>query len=86
MTDRSVEFIAIAERASALADREGELDTAPLDALEAAAEDVGRSWSQSNLGYQANVYYQNYQVPPPGAMFSREWGFQGMFQGTTGDW
>ncbi|MEV5002830.1 hypothetical protein [Nocardioides sp. LML1-1-1.1] len=56
MTDRSVEFIAIAERASALADREGELDTGPLDALEAAAEDVGRSWSQSNLGYQANVY------------------------------
>lgn len=86
MTDRAAEFIAIAERASALADRESELDTAPLDALEAAAEDVGRSWSQSNLGYQANVYYQNYQVPPPGAMFSREWGFQGMFQGTTGDW
>lgn len=86
MTDRSVEFIAIAERASAVADREGELDTAPLDALEAAAEDVGRSWSQSNLGYQANVYYQNYQAPPPGAMFSREWGFQGMFQGTTGNW
>lgn len=86
MTDRSAEFIAIAERASALAEREAELDAGPLDALEAAAEDVQRSWSQSNLGYQANVYYRNYQVPPPGAMFSREWGFQGMFQGTTGDW
>ena len=86
MTDRSAEFIAIAERASVLADCEAELDTAHLDALEAAAEDVGRSWSQSNLGYQANVYYQNYQVPPAGAMFSREWGFQGVFQGTTGAW
>lgn len=86
MTDRSAELIVIAERASGLADREGELDAAPLEALRAAAEDVGRSWSQSNLGYQANVYYRNYQVPPPGAMFSREWGFQGKFQGTTGDW
>ena len=86
MTDRSAEFIAIAERASALAQRETDLDTGPLDALEAAAEEVGRSWSMSNLGYQANVYYKDFQAPPPGAMFSREWGFHGMFQGTTGEW
>jgi predicted nucleotide-binding protein len=86
MTDRSAEFIAIAERASALAERDADLATGPLDALEAAAEEVGRSWSKSNLGYQANAYYKNFQVPPPGAMFSREWGFLGMFHGTTGEW
>lgn len=49
-------------------------------------DEVARSWSRSNLGYQANVYYEEFKVPPPGAMFSREWGFQGRFQGTTGDW
>lgn len=86
MIDRSAEFIAIAEQAYAIAEREAGLDTGPLDALEAAAETIGRSWSKSNLGYQANVYYKDFQVPPPGAMFSREWGFLGMFQGTTGEW
>lgn len=86
MTDRSAAFISIAERAAELANREVELETEPLDALQAAAEEVGRAWSQSNLGYQANVYYKDFQPPPPGAMFSREWGFMGMFHGTTGEW
>lgn len=86
MTDHSAEFIAIAEEASAVAGQEAELDAAPLDALEAAGDEIERSWSKSNLGYQANVYYKDFQVPPPGAMFSREWGFHGMFQGTTGEW
>lgn len=86
MTDRSAEFIAIAEEASLLAERQDELKAQPLEALEAAANEVGRSWSKSNLGYQANVYYKGFRTPPPGAMFSREWGFQGVFLGTTGDW
>lgn len=86
MTDRSAEFIAIAEEASEIADRESSLDTQPLDALENAAKEIGRSWSKSNLGYQANVYYQGFEAPPNGAMFSREWGLLGMFQGTTGEW
>lgn len=86
MTDHSAEFIAIAEEARALAGREVELDAAALVALETAAEQVDRSWSKSSLGYQANVYYEGFKVPPPGAMFSREWGFQGVFQGTVGDW
>src|SRR5665213_1859934 len=86
MTDRSSEFIALAEEAHQLAERRCELDEAPLKSLEEAAEQVGRAWSQSNLGYQANVYYRDFKKPPPGAMFSREWGFLGAFQGTTGDW
>lgn len=86
MNDRSAEFIALAQKASGLAERASDLDTAPLEALETAAELVGRAWSGSSLGYQANVYYAGFQAPPPGAMFSREWGFLGMAVGTTGDW
>lgn len=54
--------------------------------LEEAARNVGRAWSGSNLGYHARVYYSELRVPPPGAHFSSEWGFQGYFQGTTGEW
>lgn len=86
MTDRSAQFIAIAEEARALAARESDLDAALLTALDDAADEVARSWSKSNLGYQANVYYEGFKIPPPGAMFSREWGFLGTFNGTTGDW
>ncbi len=86
MTDRSTEFIAVAEMARDLGERERDLDDAPLAALQDAAERVGKAWSKSNLGYQANVYYRDFQVPPPGAIFSREWGFLGRSQGTTGDW
>lgn len=86
MNDRSAAFIVLAQRASELADKIEDLDSEPLAALEAAAKKVGRAWSGSNLGYQANVYYDGFEAPPPGAIFSREWGFLGTFHGTTGDW
>jgi predicted nucleotide-binding protein len=54
--------------------------------LEEAARDVGRAWSGSNLGYHSRVYYSGLQIPPPGEHFSAEWGFQGLLQGTTGNW
>lgn len=86
MTSRSEQFIAIAAEARVFASREDALDRSPLDNLMNAADQTAKSWSKSNLGYQANVYYEGFRVPPPGAVFSREWGFLGMFQGTTGDW
>jgi predicted nucleotide-binding protein len=46
----------------------------PVDALSKAAELIGLSSSQSWLGYHANVYYDEFHVPPPGAHFSKEWG------------
>jgi predicted nucleotide-binding protein len=61
-------------------------DAAKMDALREAATDVAESWSGSCLGYHSKVYYNNFEVPPPGAHFSSEWGFNGMFQGTTGEW
>jgi len=59
----------------------------PLDALEATANAVGKAWGGSWLGYQSRVYYQNLKIPPPGAHFSSEWGFEELFSdGTRGDW
>src|SRR5215216_4708499 len=58
-----------------------------LDALENSANKVGRSWSGSWIGYQANVYYKDLTKPPPGAHFSSEWGFiNGYISGTRGEW
>lgn len=85
MTDRSAEFLAIAAQAKGIAAREAELD-GTLTPLEEAANTVARAWSKSSLGYQANVYYAGFKAPPPGHHFSREWGFEGMFQGTVGEW
>lgn len=60
----------------------------PLSKLGKAANTVGKAWSGSWLGYQAFVYYNDLQVPPPGAHFSQEWGMRDTFgiDGTTGDW
>ena len=62
--------------------------TKRLDALEKAATKVGKAWGNSWLGYQACVYYEDLNSPPPGAHFSQEWGTELMpFRGgTTGDW
>ncbi len=46
-----------------------------LNALEEAANTVGRAWSQSWLGYQSRVYYEHFLPPPAGDHFSSEWGF-----------
>ena len=54
--------------------------------LEEAASRVAAAWSGSNLGFHSRVYHASMTAPPPGEHFSSEWGFEGMFQGTTGDW
>lgn len=58
----------------------------PLTQVADAVADVARAWSGSNMGYQSRVYYDDLEVPPPGAHFDSEWGFEGQFHGTTGDW
>lgn len=58
-----------------------------LDALESAADQVGKSWSGSFVGYQSRVYYRNLEPPPPGAHFSSEWGFKNVLSNDTkGQW
>lgn len=61
--------------------------TKPLDALENSATEIGKAWGHSWLGYQSRVYYNQLEPPPPGANFSSEWGFQGLYSmGTRGNW
>ena len=60
----------------------------PLRKLLQAAETVGRSWSQSSLGYHSLVYYKDFKPPQAGARFSREWGLMESWpiEATIGDW
>ena|GEM_PF-231920 len=47
-----------------------------------------RSWSGSQIGYQANVYYNDFEFPPPAHHFSSEWGIvpPAFASGTVGPW
>lgn len=60
----------------------------PLQLLTDAAEEVGKAWSGSWLGYHSRVYYGDLVEPPPGARFSQEWGMKDTltFKDTVGDW
>ena len=60
-----------------------------MNLLRQAAEEAGKAWSGSWLGYHANIYYSDLQAPPPGAHFSPEWGLKRMAfvsDASTGDW
>jgi predicted nucleotide-binding protein len=83
--NQSSEIFRIADE---LAEMSAMLDTACLDNLEEVAEEVGKSWSGSWLGYHSRIYYKDLQPVPPGARFSKEWGFKETFStgGTTGEW
>lgn len=50
-----------------------------LSAFEDVIRKVERASSNSWLGYQANVYYVDFNIPQPGDHFSQEWGLQDNF-------
>ena len=55
--------------------------------LQEAANNAGKSWSGSWLGYHSRIYYEELQPVPPGARFSREWGFSDRYSNDTiGEW
>lgn len=58
----------------------------PLHRVSEAVVRFAKASSGSNFGFHSCIYYRDFTPPPPGAHFSSEWGLQGMFQGTTGDW
>ena len=84
------ELRSIADRLSAVAEPGNNPENKDLfSRIWDVAEEFGRSWSGSNLGYHAWVYYADFQPPPPGAVWSREWGkLTGPFSGggSQGDW
>jgi len=58
-----------------------------IEQLIEAANELDLSHSGSSLGYQACVYYRDFERPPGGALFDRQWGLQGRYSsGTVGDW
>jgi len=83
------ELLQIADRIELFArEAQQEKNSQPLSRLEDAANTIGKAWSGSWLGYHANIYYHNLQVPPAGAHFSQEWGMEQVFgdYGTRGAW
>jgi predicted nucleotide-binding protein len=89
MRTHSEELFTLAGRLESVAER-GAISAVkePLGRLKDAAEQVGKSWSGSWLGYQSRVYYADFQPPPGGANFSLEWGIIPTYsnQGTEGVW
>lgn len=83
---KSYEELFIISKQLAEAARPGDDDAliAPLELLDKAASEVGRSFSGSWLGYHSRVYYSDLQPPPPGANFSQEWGLKQLYGGTLG--
>jgi predicted nucleotide-binding protein len=90
MSELHEELLQIADKVELYAqEAKQENISLPLSKLEDAANAVSKAWSGSWLGYHASIYYNDLQVPPPGAHFSQEWGMEELFtqsDGTTGDW
>jgi predicted nucleotide-binding protein len=59
-----------------------------LEKLLEAAEEVGKAWSGSWLGYHSRIYYKDLIPVPPGVHFSKEWGFMrtSFISETVGKW
>jgi predicted nucleotide-binding protein len=81
------DLVLIADRLDALsgtflAEHEG-----AIQRVLASSKEIAKSWSGSNLGYHADIYYENLEPRPPGAQFSSEWGLDNaMGMGTRGRW
>ena len=72
------ELLSIADRMGELAKQGRQEDIEkPLESLKQAAEEIGRAWSGSWIGYHANVYYEDMKPPPPGDHFQPRVGSDG---------
>ncbi|CAI1543950.1 Predicted nucleotide-binding protein containing TIR-like domain [Serratia fonticola] len=62
-------------------------DFSKLEKIVNVADEIGKAWSGSWLGYQSRVYYANFAPPPPGANFNTQFGLRDMYtMGSKGDW
>lgn len=59
-----------------------------IDQIRAVIDRYDATWSGSQIGYHARVYYRGFVTPPPRHHFSAEWGINppGFSEGTVGDW
>jgi predicted nucleotide-binding protein len=66
-----------------------------IAAIEKAAQQIGKSFCGSWLGYYSRVYYKDFAAPPCGARFDPEWGLKlgqnavsamGGISGSIGSW
>jgi hypothetical protein len=72
----ATELRAVAEKLRTVAARDEANDVLePLRSLMAAADAAAAAWSGSPIGYHARVYYLDFEKVPPGARWSKEWGF-----------
>lgn len=84
MSEAADDLLALAGQLDGLQERfVADLGYADIRTLLTAAVQVGAAHCGSWLGYQASVYYADFQPPPSSAHFSREWGFSNR---TVGKW
>lgn len=90
MSELHEELLQIADRLDLYAiEAKQKQNDLPLLKLSEAANNVGKAWSGSWLGYHAYIYYDGLTPPPPGHHFSSEWGMEerfGISESTTGTW
>ena len=89
MPDFTPELLEIADSLDSAAAKAAPSDVIDaLNALEKAADSIGKSWSGSWLGYHATVYYDGFRPIPAGAHFSQEWGLMDttFIKDTKGAW
>jgi predicted nucleotide-binding protein len=86
ITERLLETVWATENALSL--REDPLLTENASRLKENIAQAARAFSNSWLGYHANVYYRNMESPEPGDHFSAEWGLMSgsMSNHMSGNW
>jgi predicted nucleotide-binding protein len=84
----AAELRAVAEKLRAVSVRDGAEDAIePLRRLMGASDVAAAAWSGSPIGYHARVYYLDFAKVPPGARWSKEWGFYPAISNEgQGDW
>lgn len=55
------------------------------ESLRKNLENISKAFSGSWIGYHANVYYRNLQIPRPGDHFSSEWGLMERYSNPTSE-
>jgi hypothetical protein len=86
MEDRIIQLLSISKECN---ESYLEYEKNSFNDLTSAFDDVYRDFdrasSKSWFGYQAYVYYKDFNQPPPGDHFSKEWGLQERFSNQTSE-